>query len=221
MVIVSQVRDANAFEQGIATIGGAAFAVDRITIHDTKVLVLNLYYFALHIAILDKEVIATTNSQLLKDALENWATPGPSIVDTPQYKSVDAHRLNDACFELYMPPGGFSRGIYDYYIPMLQQVLWLAGSPMLSGNRNVSPESRGLHPSLFPRGAGFIAHSTKPTFLTASDDGNGVLFDGCAPILCTPYYWAYVHALGRLRPPEVGWTDIIKYLTKPVEAEDQ
>ena len=36
--------------------------------------------------------------------------------------------------------------------------------------------------------------------LRARDDGEGVLFDGTAPLLATPYYWAYIHALSRLNP---------------------
>ena len=55
-------------------------------------------------------------------------------------------------------------------------------------------------PMSLPRGRDIARHVTKATILSARDDGEGVLFDGFAPLLSTPYYWAYIHALTRLGP---------------------
>ena len=99
---------------------------------------------------------------------------------------------------LYMPPGGFSRGIYDHYIPMLQQTIALA-----RGFREAKPDAKGsfgLDPIAFPRGSDIARHAKQATVLSAVDDGQGILFDGVVPILATPYYWAYAHALTRLLP---------------------
>jgi hypothetical protein len=152
-------------------------------------------------------VLITMNPQLLKDAIEAVERPGPSVIETPAYKEAVRSVPPDACFMLYLPPGGFSRGIYDHYIPMLQQTIALAGAFQSYGSGPKRPS--GIDPIVFPRGSDIARHARQATILSAVDDGQGVLFDGTAPILTTPYYWAYVHALSRLMPTEEGYPSVM------------
>jgi hypothetical protein len=157
-------------------------------------------YFTIYFAVLDNEVLISMHPQLLKDAIEAAERPGPSVMETSAYKEAVRHIPPNACFLLYMPPGGFSRGIYDHYIPMLQQAMALASA--FRGFDSGQKPASTLDPIVFPRGSDIARHARQATILSAVDDGQGVLFDGTAPILATPYYWAYVHALNRLIPME-------------------
>jgi hypothetical protein len=61
---------------------------------------------------------------------------------------------------------------------------------------------------------------SEPTYLVARDDGGGVLFDGRAPLLATPYYWPYVYALTHLHEHGAEGTFMsIGYLLMPTEGD--
>ncbi len=198
-VVFSELRDAPAFEYGLRALAmGPPLQTTTSTVLGRKVVSLNVMYFTIYFAMVDKEVIITMNPQLLKDAIEAVERPGPSVIETPAYQEARRDVPAEACFMLYMPPGGFSRGIYDHYIPMLQQTIALTRA--MGGGKPNEQGSGGVDPIVFPRGSDIARHARQATVLSAVDDGQGVLFDGTAPILTTPYYWAYVHALTRLLP---------------------
>jgi hypothetical protein len=208
MVLITQIRDVGKFEEALGSLplpmAGAAPTVQML---GHKVRVIPLYYVTMYVALLEKEALVAFSSQMLADALENWTSPGPSILDTPAYKAATAHVLKDACFELYMPPGGFSRAFYDRYVPVLEQTRNLMG--MFGG---MGGGGAGMDLLIFPRGHDIARHVQEATILSARDEGEGVLFDGRAPVLCTPYYWAYFHALSRFGPREggvVGWFQLL------------
>lgn len=197
-VVISELKDAAAFEQALDAFNMGPLQSQTTTVLGRKVISLNLMYFTIYVAVLEKEALISLHPQLLKDAIEAAGRPGSSIIDTPAFKEARRDFPTDACFLLYLPPGGFSRGIYDHYVPMLQQMLAMAS--MLPAGGPPAEEAHGLDPIVFPRGSDIARHARQATFLTAVDDGRGVLFDGTAPILATPYYWAYIHALTRLKP---------------------
>jgi hypothetical protein len=66
-------------------------------------------------------------------------------------------------------------------------------------------------PLVAPRGSDIAKHAPEATILSAHDDGEGVLFDGRAPVLCTPYYYSYFYSLSHFGPPNAGllqWAQI-------------
>lgn len=83
---------------------------------------------------------------------------------------------------------------------MLQQTIALAWA--FRGFDSKQKPVSTLDPIVCRRGSDIARHARPATILSAVDDGQGVLFDGTAPILTTPYYWAYVHPLNRLLPIE-------------------
>jgi hypothetical protein len=208
-VVLSEVRDPAAFAQALESFAIGPVKSQTATVLGRKVVSVNIMYFTVYFALLEKEAIITMNPQLLKDAIEAAGQPGPSVIETPAYKEAQAHRLPDACFMLYMPPGGFSRGIYDQYIPMLQQTIALVGAFQGGFGANAANAAPGMDPIVFPRGSDIARHAKQATILSAVDDGQGVLFDGVAPILSTPYYWAYVHAMTRLRPADSAYPTLM------------
>ncbi len=199
-VVISEVRDAAAFKRVLQTFAIGPVQPHTSTVLGRTVVSINVMYFTIYFAVLDNEVLITMNPQLLKDAIEAIERPGPSVIETAAYKEAIRDVRPNACFLLYMPPGGFSRGIYDHYIPMLQQTIALASA--FRGFDSKKKPASTLDPIIFPRGSDIARHARQATVLSAVDDGQGVLFDGTAPILTTPYYWAYVHALNRLFPIE-------------------
>ncbi len=212
-VAISEVRDSAEFEQAVEkfSLGPMGVGAQASTVLGKKVVSINVMYFTIYFAMLDKEVLITMNPQLLKDAIEAVDHPGPSVIETPAYKEAVRSVPPDACFMLYLPPGGFSRGIYDHYIPMLQQTISLVRG--IQGLGSKPKTASGLDPIVFPRGSDIARHAKQPTIISAVDDGQGVLFDGTAPILTTPYYWAYVHALSRLLPAEKDYPTLIMAVT--------
>jgi hypothetical protein len=196
------VKDAAAFEEALKSFKLAPIQARTSTVMGRKVIDVNIMYFTIYFAMMDKEVLITMNPQLLKDAIETAERPGPSLIDTPAYKEAQREFQPNACFLLYLPPGGFSRGVYDHYIPMLQQTVALVAA--FQNGESAAKGTPGMNPIVFPRGSDIGRHAKQATFLTAVDDGQGVLFDGTAPILATPYYWAYVHAFTKLVPSTGG-----------------
>ena len=199
-VVISEVRDAAAFKRVLQTFAMGPVQPHTSTVLGRTVVSINVMYFTIYFAVLDNEVLISMHPQLLKDAIEAAERPGPSVMETAAYKEAVRDIPPNACFLLYMPPGGFSRGLYDHYIPMLQQAMALASA--FRGFDSGQKPASTLDPIVFPRGSDIARHARQATILTAVDDGQGVLFDGTAPILATPYYWAYVHALNRLIPME-------------------
>ncbi len=210
-------------DQMTRSIPGGMLSFSDITVAGHPVKAINLMYLQIYLAFVDNDkLILTINPQLLKDALEDWKTPGPSIVDTDHFKAAQAKFQQDACFLLYMPPGGFSRGIYDTYIPMLQQVVMLyqGMSQMWGGGQDRKPAPAELRPldlMLLPRGRTLMKHAHQPTFITGRDDGKGVLFDGWSPTISTPYLWTYVHAAMRLAPEGIGTLELLAHLVASPE----
>ena len=212
MVLVADVRDGPALEQTldqitIPMVGG----VHKVEMSGHQVRVVPLMYLQAYAAVIDKQVIVAFNSQMMRDALENWDKPGPAIVDTEDYKKASQYLLPDACFELYMPPGGFSRGWLDKYLPVFEQAqaMFTAINGMNGGDEE--GEKGAPAPLIAPRGSDIAKHVTEATIISAHDDGQGVLFDGRAPVLCTPYYWSYFHSLSRFGPAHAGmlqWAEI-------------
>ena len=122
---------------------------------------------------------------------------------------------------MYIAPGGFTRGIYDQYIPLAQQAMSLAQGFSFFGDRKkpLPAYARGFDPMLLPRGSSLTGGTTEATMITGRDDGQGVLFDGRAPVLCTPYYVPYIHALTQLHPPgQGGIISLSKLLVMPLES---
>jgi hypothetical protein len=210
-VAIAEVRDPKEFAQALAafSLGTGVMPVgpNTSTVLGRTVVGVNVMYFTIYFAMLDKEVLITMNPQLLKDAIEAVDRPGPSVIETAAYKEAARSVPPDACFMLYMPPGGFCRGIYDHYIPMLQQTISLVRG--IQGYKPGAKTASGLDPLVFPRGSDIARHAKQATIISAVDDGQGVLFDGTAPILTTPYYWAYVHAFSRLLPAEKDYPPLI------------
>jgi len=184
-VVISEVRDAAAFKEALQTFAIGPVQPHTSTVLGRTVISINVMYFTIYFAVFDNEVLITMNPQLLKDAIEAAERPGPSVIETAAYKEAVRGVSPDACFLLYMPPGGFSRGIYDHYIPMLQQTIALAGA--FRGFDSKQKPASTLDPIVFPRGSDIARHARQATILSAVDDGEGVLFDGTAPILTTPY----------------------------------
>jgi hypothetical protein len=184
---------------------------------------INLMYLTLFLAELDHQVLVTSSAQLLKDALENWDKPAPSIVDTDAFKAAKAKSLPDACFMLYIAPGGLARGYMNQYVPVAQQGLaMLQGMGRMFGAEKADPagkEAPGFDPLALPRGSEIARHITEGTILTAWDDGQGVIFEGYAPVLCVPYYWVSAYSLGKLGPGGfMEMTQVLQYIATPVTA---
>lgn len=208
VVAIVESKDSHAFvktlDEMLANVGDLtpiSYRPHTIAGHDARVL--NLVYWTVYVVPMEKQLIVAANPQLLKDALDQLARPGPSIVDTPAFQAVQKYVQKDACFMMYLAPGGFTRGFYDRFIPSLQQLMGMVGafSRMMDGEDDEDrPFGEGFDAVAFPRGRAITRHVTEATILTARDDGQGVLFDGYAPVVCTPYYWAYLHALTRLQP---------------------
>lgn len=171
---------------------------------ERDVLCVNLMYATVYCAFLDDAVLVTMHPQLLKDALENWAKPGAALMDTPAFATARRYLVEDACFLMYFPPGGFARGIYDEYIPQLQQMFALVGGyARMEGDGAPAAADQVFDAFALPRGRDVAAGVTRGTILSARDDGQGVLFDGWAPVLATPYWWTAVRAVGDFVPG--GW----------------
>ncbi len=216
LIAVIELRDAMAFRTqltGLLGMAGGIFPITTSEVAGHEVLEINLMYFTLYLVPLENELLVAVHPQLLKDALENWRNPGPSIVNTPAFQEARKYVLKDACFLMYFPPGGFARGIYDEYIPQLQQALGtLRGLARMNvfgaRDQGLKDPKLAFNPLTFPRGRDIARHVTKATILSARDDGKGVLFDGYAPVLSTAYYWGYVHALTRLSACR-GWRGVL------------
>jgi hypothetical protein len=204
-VLVTDVNDAEAFLRAIDQLLMRAPGSGTMTLRaGEEIRVINAMMFSVCMAFRDNLMFITINPQLMKDALDNWDKPGPSIVDSAAYKqAAEKYLMKDACFEMYIAPRGFSRGIYDQYIPSLQQLL-MYGRMMSGVMSKASPAGSAAGENFsalsFPRGSDIGGHTDQPTILSARDDGEGVLFHGHSPILCTPYYWAYYQALQHLSP---------------------
>ena len=223
MVVIAELDSADTFEKNLDGMLQMIPGLQETTFNGHKIKVINVMYMTFYVAILEKELILTIHPQLMKDALIGLDKPGPSIVDTPAYKAARKYVLPDACFELYIEPGGLSRGIYDQHIPSLQQLISLAqGMGSFMGDDEKTPASaQGFNSILFPRGQAVAGHLTKATILSARDDGDGVLFDGYAPVISTPYWWVYVHALTQLHPGGgEGIFELAKFLVMPIETEE-
>jgi hypothetical protein len=206
MVLITDLRDRAAFGQALTQMtamlpGGG---VQKLQILGHEVLAVPLVYLTVYVAPVEKQAIVAFSSQMLRDALENWDKPGPSIVSTPAYQAASKQLLPDACFELYIAPGGFSRAWLDKYLPMFESTQSIMAA--FSGHRGSAsePGSEPPAPLMAPRGSDIARHAPEATIISARDDGEGVLFDGRAPVLCTPYYWAYFHSLARFGPPQAG-----------------
>lgn len=170
-------------------------AVTKSEWNGAEVRTITLFYVTFCIGVLDDVAFVAMNPQLLKDAIDFYRRPGASIVDTPAFREAQKHIVPDACFLMYFPPGGFARGIYDEFVPLLAQCISLAVASV-GGNGGPSGDAvPGFNPLYFPRGRDLAGNLTLATVLSARDDGQGILFDGVAPLLTTSYYWAYVHAL--------------------------
>ncbi len=163
-----------------------------------SVTAMNLGYFSFYFAELDGALMITTDPQLIKDEVRNWQKPGPSLVDSADYKAAAKFLQKDACFQLYIRPGGLATGYYDTYLPMAQQAMGLMTA--MVGRGQPAPASRGLDMFLVPRGRDIARHVKHGTIMSAVDDGQGVLFDGRAPVLRSAYYWTYLYELMRLGP---------------------
>jgi hypothetical protein len=153
--------------------------------------------------------------------LENWDKPAPSIVDMEAFKAAKAKSLPDACFMLYIAPGGLARGYINQYIPVAQQGLGLLeGMSRAFGATKADPaakEAPGFDPLALPRGSEIARHITEGTILTAWDDGQAVIFEGYAPVLCVPYYWVSAYSLGKLSPGGfMEMMQVLQYIAKPV-----
>jgi protein required for attachment to host cells len=224
MVVICELKDREAFLNNLEAVikmipTGSPPAVD---VDGTRFVTINIMYFSIHMAVLENHIVITGNPQVAKDAVENWKKPGPAIVDTEPYRAVRRYRLPDACFEMYISPGGFSRGVYDQYIPMLQQTVAVSDAASRMMGDNKGGFIPGLNYLLFPRGSAIARHAKAPTFVSGRDDGTGVLFEAHAPVLCTPYYWAYVHALVHLNPAGAdGVWGILKFFGTPIKATSE
>ncbi len=187
---------------GLATAGSFG-TVTALEAGGRDVRIISLMMLRFYLSIGEKELILTTNAQHLKDAVDQWLQPGPSVTATDAYQRVEKHIVPDACFEMYLAPGGFSRGIYDQFVPQLQElfgVLQTLGRYPRGPFGGAAPTGSvpGLRPYSMPRGRDIAEHVDRATIISARDDGEGVLFDGVAPVLCTPYYWAYVYAATQI-----------------------
>jgi hypothetical protein len=227
-VAVAEVPDPAALNTALGAIFDGKGGTSGIALQTKKVMghtvrSINLMYLTLYLAELDHEVLLTSSAQLLKDAMENWDKPAPAIVDTEAYKAARAKSLPDACFMLYIAPGGLARGYMNQYVPIAQQGLALMeGMSRGFGAEKVDPaakEAPGFDPLALPRGSDIARHITEGTILTAWDDGQAVIFEGYAPVLCLPYYWVSAYSLGKLSPG--SFTDmmqVFQYIAKPVVA---
>ena len=222
VVLASELRDAAAFSAALQALlddktSGVAVSTSELLGRKTWSITSGYTPLSVHLHVGDKVVFAALNPQLLQDAVENWDDPVESLVDTPAYKEASKYKLPEACFELYFPPDGFTRGFYDQYVPMLQQMLGMFRQMPRGPGGEQPPESTlGFNPAALPRGSVFTRRVKQGTILTARDDGEGILFDGHAPVLCTPYYVLYLHALTKLHPDGVGAiTEVPRYLILP------
>jgi hypothetical protein len=196
-VVVLELRDPNAALSALDTLTGLAggfITVQRTRYAEAEVRQINVIYASFQLAIVDNVALVTMQPQLMKDALENWHRPGPALIDTPAYKAAARRLVERPCFEMYFAPDGFTRGIYDNFIPQLQQ-----GVPMVSivsrmwGEQPTGDPNQVFSMLSLPRGSDLSAGMTQGTILSARDDGQGVLFDGWSPLLSTTYEWPYVH----------------------------
>lgn len=235
-----ELKDVDAFYQAVSGLVAMSPGLSHsFELNGHRIITVNAMYFTLHLALMPDSkaklgdgkadsahgvLLATIHASLLKDAIENWDSPGPSIVDSAAFKAAQKHRLLDACFMMYFPPGGFARGIYDHYIPQFQQALAMLDglASFIGGARPSKSEAdQGLRAILLPRGRDLTRHVTDATILTARDDGAGILFDGYAPLLSTPYYWAYCHAILHLQPGGFsGLPNILSYLTAAIPSDE-
>lgn len=228
LVGVWELRDAEAFQSALDGVLALGPAWMRGSVHWSGVDVrsLNLVYLSLHVAVLERAVLLSTSLPLLKDAIDNWRSPGASIVDTPAFKAARQRCLPDACFMMYFPPGGFARGIYDHYVPQAQQVVPMitAFASMFSAGGDPGRTEDGLRLEHLPRGDELVRGVDEGTILTARDDGVGVLFDGYAPLLSTPYYLPYAYALLRLSSTDAAGLATalppLAYLLSPAQVAD-
>jgi hypothetical protein len=226
--VVLELRDPAAFDQAL----DALLAMTRGSISarnsnwgGVEVRQVNVFYATLHLAAVGSDLLVTTDAGVLKDAIEQWRRPGPSIVDTPEFRSIEPLILGDACFLMYFPPGGFARGIMDAWLPQANQLITMLQSlqylyfptPVGHAPKPAAQKTRGFDPFALPRGRALSAAVREPTFISAADDGVGVLFDGTAPLLCTPYYWSLLMpvAYGGLFNGETG--DLLAFITQDVE----
>lgn len=227
LVLITELSDAAQFKQMLEALlaqAGGLLSTGQTKFGEHEVFTINLVYLTVYCAFLEKELLMAFHPQLFKDALENWKRPGPALVDTPAWQAARRWVPEDACFIMYFAPKGFCRGIYDPYVPQLQQMISMTQAFAVSGffgnpNQRLATEAgRGLNVLQLPRGSDLAQYVTEPTILAARDDGEGVLFDGYAPVLSTPYYWVYFHALGALQPfGRQGFYGIMSYLAMPVE----
>lgn len=179
--------------------------------HDT--LLLQLAYDTIYLAQLDKAVMLAFSPQMLKDGLAFWDNPDPkhALVNTKPYPQVARNALPDACFQMYIAPGGFSRGIFDKYLPVLQQFITLMQGMYSQDPDPDLPKNNAFRLWHLPRGTHFARHvGDQPTFMSARDDGQGVLFDAHAPVLCSPFYWITLRSMREFLPAETSeWMGIM------------
>jgi hypothetical protein len=227
MVVVMELKDAAAFGKGLEKLMGMAgegiIQPEPMTMLGHKVTAVNLMYITVYFTTIGNDFILTFHPQMMKDALTQWDKPDKSVLDTPDWKAASGKLVKDPCFIFYIAPNGFARGIYDRYIPVMQQ---LAGI-LLSFNRysaeggaKPDPKAAGFNLALLPRGCDLGRHVTEATIMSAHDDGTGVLFDGYAPLLSTPYYWVGVQA--SVKPFNFGPESLIyllRYMAMPAEKD--
>lgn len=203
-VAVAQVDDADELIIAIRALvrqgGSDTFTFTTTEWRETEIHTVMAEFVPLYIAAVDDVVIIAMHPQLLKDAVDNWQRPGPSVLDTPAFEEARKHFLPDACFLAYFPPGGFMTAVHDEYVPILQHSLPIALMERRWsswGNSTGIDSKAAFNPLVIPRGRDLARFERHPTVMTACDDGTGVLFDGVSPVLSTPYWVTHQHLFSR------------------------
>jgi len=214
-VVFSEVRDPEEFVQALAkfSLFPAPVGPQVSTVLGKQVISVNVMYFTIYFAMLEKETLITMNPQLLKTRSRRSGGR-----DHRSWRRQHSRK-----------PGGLSPPRRASFSTCRRAASRAASTtttsrccsrpcPWLERSRAACPVQPRLRatrhgPILFPRGSDIARHAKQATFLTAVDDGQGVLFDGTAPILTTPYYWAYVHALTRLKPLDSQYPAFMLALT--------
>lgn len=147
-----------------------------------------------YLAIRGDQLMISFHPQLFEDALDNWLAPKKSIASDERFARARKECPSDACFLMYFPPHGFADGTYDMYIPQLQQYLLLASYFSWGEKRGSGSASTSVNLLSLPRGNRISQYVEEETILWGRDDGQGIEFDGHAPLLSLAYYWAYFYA---------------------------
>ncbi len=212
-VLITELSDPKTFQQSLKQLTSPIARVGTVTVGKHEATTLLVMYNLIYVAQIGREVLIAFNSHQLRDALQHWEQPQACLTDTPAYRAAARRLLPDHCFELYLPPGAFSRDFYDHYVPMFEQltVMMQGFFAMQRPGRGVEAMS-AVEPLVLPRGSRIAAHVTDGTIISARDDGQGVLFDGYAPVLCTPYYVPYVDAWYRFSGSQAGLPQLVMAL---------